>query len=106
MSFPAIRNLKPARALPLDDDLAVPFAGFDLANVSARAVNLLGDQGRALTAVGFFASRNVFASVDANFCRCGIEVGLKHNCEVKIVQRCTIIMSVSNVHGPLGNGSV
>jgi hypothetical protein len=35
-----------ARTLPLDNDLAVPPAQFDLANVSARAVNLFGDQER------------------------------------------------------------
>jgi hypothetical protein len=35
VSFPAIRNLKPARTLALDDDFAVPLAQFDLANVSA-----------------------------------------------------------------------
>lgn len=65
--------------LALDDDLAVQCAGFDLANVAARAVNLLGDQGRALRAAARSALRNVAASVDANGCRRGIEIGLQHN---------------------------
>jgi hypothetical protein len=43
----AIRNLQAANTLALDDDLAVPRAQFDLTNVTAHAVNLLGDQGRA-----------------------------------------------------------
>jgi hypothetical protein len=58
--------------------LAVPQAQFDLSNVAARAVNLLGDQSGALQASASRASRNVAASVNANGCRCGIEVRLKH----------------------------
>jgi hypothetical protein len=50
--LPAIADLKPALSLALDHDLAVAVAQFDLANVPARAVNLLGDQRRALPAVG------------------------------------------------------
>ena len=46
--MPAIANLKAASSLPLDSDVAVLRAQFDLANLSAGAVNLLGDQGRAL----------------------------------------------------------
>jgi hypothetical protein len=74
-----IGNLKTASTPPLDDDLTVPRAQFDLPNVSARAVNLLGYQGRALYAASRLALRNVAASVDANFCRLGIEVRLQHN---------------------------
>jgi hypothetical protein len=40
--FSSITDLKPARSLALDDDL-VHRAQFDLAKVSARAVNLLRD---------------------------------------------------------------
>jgi len=32
----SVANLKPASALALDDDLAVPLAQFDLANVTTR----------------------------------------------------------------------
>src|SRR5208282_401495 len=39
---------------------------------------LLGDQCCALQAAAGSARRNVFASVNANGCRRGIEVGLKH----------------------------
>src|SRR5208283_3961889 len=45
---PTIASLKTARALALDDDLAMLRAQFDLANVSPRAVNFLGDQSGAL----------------------------------------------------------
>jgi len=69
LSIPPIRDLKTARPLALNDDLAVPLAQFDLANVSARAVNLFGDQGRAFWASAFFTSRCAFASVDAEGCR-------------------------------------
>ena len=41
-------------------------AQFDLANVSACPINLLGDQGRALQTVARSALRDVFAAVDAN----------------------------------------
>ncbi len=46
--IPPITNLKTARALALDDGLAVPRAQFDLANVTTGSIDLLGDQGRAL----------------------------------------------------------
>jgi len=39
----AVANLKPAKALAVDDDLAVSLAQFDLANMATRAVNFLGD---------------------------------------------------------------
>jgi hypothetical protein len=76
--FASVADLKPPRLLALDDDLAVALAQFDLANVSARAVNLLGDQSRALDAAARFALRNVAASVDAKSRGRGIEIGLKH----------------------------
>jgi hypothetical protein len=41
-------DLKAARTFALDYDFAVRRAQFDLANVSAGAVNLLGDWSRAL----------------------------------------------------------
>lgn len=44
-----IANLKRARMLALDDDMAVLRAQFDLPNVSASGVHLLGDQAGALT---------------------------------------------------------
>jgi hypothetical protein len=74
----AIRNVGAAVTLALDDDFAVQRAQFDLANVPARAVNLLGDQGRALRAAASFASRHVPASVDANGRWRGVEIGLEH----------------------------
>jgi hypothetical protein len=74
----AIRNLKTARTLALDDNFAMQPAQFDLANVAASGIDLLRDQGRAFRASARFALRNVTASVDANFCRSGIEVRLKH----------------------------
>jgi hypothetical protein len=75
---PPIADLKPAIPLALDDDFAVPLAQFDLAIMSARAVNLLSDQSRALPAVGLSAFHEIAASVDAKGRRCGIEIGLKH----------------------------
>ncbi len=65
-------------ALALDDDLAVQRTQFDLAKVSASPVNFLGDQSRALQASAGSALRNVFASVDADRRRSGIEIGLEH----------------------------
>jgi hypothetical protein len=74
---PPIANLEAARPLALDDDLAAQKAQFDLANVTARAVNLLGDQRRAIQASASLALHNVFASVDAKSRRRGIEVRQK-----------------------------
>jgi hypothetical protein len=45
---PSVANLKTARALAFDDDLAVRRAQFDLADVAASSIDLLRDQGRAL----------------------------------------------------------
>jgi hypothetical protein len=100
--IPAIRNLQSATPLALDDDLAVVRAQFDLSNVTARAVNLLGDQSRALQAAGLLALRDVAASMDAEGLRLGIEIGLEHKREVKDCPDCTLVMSPRNVHGPLG----
>ena len=55
VSFPAIRNLQAAGSLALYDDLAGSRIQFDLANVAAGAVNLLGYESSALAAVGLFA---------------------------------------------------
>jgi len=74
----SIADLQPASTFTLDDDFAVTQAQFDLANVAARAVNLLGDHGRALRASARFALRDVAASMDAESLRFGIKVGLKH----------------------------
>jgi hypothetical protein len=38
--FPPVGNLKPSHPLALDDDLAVPLAQFDLANVTPRLCGL------------------------------------------------------------------
>ena len=46
--------------------------------MATRCVDLFSDHGLALQATASFALRNVAALVDANFCRSGIEVGLKH----------------------------
>jgi hypothetical protein len=78
MDFSPVANLKPARALAPDDDLAVHRAQLDLANVAPSNIDFLRNQGRAYHAAAGFALRHVAASVDANFCRNGIEVRLKH----------------------------
>jgi hypothetical protein len=75
---PSVANLKPARALALDDDLAMQRAEFDLANVTTSSIDLLRNQRRALVATACSARRNVFASVNANGGRRGVEIGLKH----------------------------
>ncbi len=76
--MPAIRNLQASRSLPLDDDIAVPRAQLDLPNMSTGAVNLLGDQRRALPAPELFTFRDVAATMDAESPGRGIEVGLQH----------------------------
>jgi hypothetical protein len=58
--------------------LAVPLAEFDLSNVTTRRIYLFRYQRRAVQAGARFARRDVFASVDANGRRGGIEIGLKH----------------------------
>ena len=45
---PSIANLKTARTLALDHDIAVQRAQFDLANVAASGIDLFRNQGRAL----------------------------------------------------------
>ena len=52
--------------------------------MSAGAINLLGDQGRALQAAASLASRHVAASVNAKRGRCGIEIGLQHKCRERV----------------------
>jgi hypothetical protein len=74
----SVANLKPARSFARDDNFAVLRAQFDLANVTASGIDLLRDQRRALETTTRSALRNVFASVNANFCRRGVEVGLQH----------------------------
>src|SRR5208337_645890 len=74
----SVGNFKAARTLPLDNNFAVQQTQFDLPNVTTSHIRLLGDQRCALQAAAGSARRNVFASVYANGCRRGIEVGLKH----------------------------
>ena len=50
----------------------------DGVNVTASDIDLLRDQGRAGKAAAFLAFGEVAASVDAKFCRRGIEIGLQH----------------------------
>ena len=78
---PSVANLKTARTLALDDELAVRRAQFDLANVTPSGIDFFSDQGRALQAAARSARRNVSASVDADGRRLGIEIGLKHSKE-------------------------
>lgn len=59
-------DLQAEFALALNDDFAVLRAQFDFSDVSARAVNLLGDQSRAFRAAARYALRHVSASMDAN----------------------------------------
>jgi hypothetical protein len=73
-----IKNLKPARTLTGGDNLGVALAALDLPNVAAGIVDLLRDQGRTPRTSASFAGRNVAASVNADGCRLGIEVGLEH----------------------------
>jgi len=75
---PSVTNLKTASPFALDDDFAVQRAQFDLSNVTTGRINLLRDQGRAPRASARSARQKIAASVDANRCRCGIEVLLKH----------------------------
>lgn len=49
-AFLPVANLKPARALAPDDDLALQRAQFDLPNVTASSIDLLRSQRRALQA--------------------------------------------------------
>jgi hypothetical protein len=74
----SIGNFKPATTLPLDNNFAVQQTQFDLPSVTTSHIRLFGDQCCALQAAAGAATRNVFASVDANGCRRWIEVGLKH----------------------------
>ena len=78
---PSVANLKAARPLARNDDLAVPQAQFDLSNVSASAVNFLGDESRSLLASELFTPRIVSAPMNANGRRRGIEIWLKHDRE-------------------------
>jgi len=75
---PPVANLKTASPLALDDDLAVQRTQFDLADVTASGIDFLSDQRCALKATARSALRNEFAAVNTNFCRCGVEVRLKH----------------------------
>lgn len=75
---PSIADLQTARLLALDDDLAVQRAQFYLANVTTSGIDFFRNQGRAFWAGARSALRNVTASVDANGCRRGVEIGLKH----------------------------
>ena len=75
---PPIRNLHPALALTLDDDLAVPRAQFDLPHVAASAVDLLGNGRCGLSTRPRSALRDVLNRVESDGDRLGIEVGLKH----------------------------
>jgi len=75
---PPIADLQTACTLALDDDLAVPRAKFDLANMAPGATNLLGNKSRAGKAVAGLASRNVVAMMDADGRWFGIEIRLKH----------------------------
>lgn len=70
--FPAIGDLEAAGSLALHDDLAVPGTQFDLSAVTAGAVNLLGNLGRAGEKASGFAFGDVAAFVDADGCRGGI----------------------------------
>jgi hypothetical protein len=74
----SVGNLKTARPLALDNDLAVERAQFDLPNVTASDVNLFRDQRCALQAATGLALRNVLAAMYHNRSRCGIEVWLEH----------------------------
>lgn len=74
----SVGNFEPARTLPLDNNSAMPQTQFDLPNVTTSHIRLLSDQCCALQAAAGSARRNVFASVDPNGCRRGIEVGLEH----------------------------
>jgi len=73
-----VGNLKTARPLALDDHHAVQRAQFDLPNVTASNIGLLGDHRRALQAATGLALQNVFAAMNLNRSRCGVEVWLEH----------------------------
>jgi hypothetical protein len=63
----------------------VAIAELNLPNVTSGIVDLFRDHGRTPRASTGFARRNVAASVNANGCRLGIEVGLEHR--LAIMQR-------------------
>ena len=70
----SIGNLQASSSLAIDDGVAVPCAQFDLCNVSAGAVNLLGDKSRALPASQLLTFRDVAAPMDAESFRRGVKV--------------------------------
>jgi hypothetical protein len=72
------RYRQAAGTLALNDDLAVPLAQFDLSNMAAGGVNLLGDQGRAGNATASLAFGDVTASVDAYCSGFGLKIRLEH----------------------------
>lgn len=74
----SVANLKSARLLALDDDLAVRHSQFDLADVTASIADLLRNQRRAFVTTVRSELRNVFAAVDANGRGGGTEVGSQH----------------------------
>jgi len=66
------------------NDVAVPRAQFDLANMAAGRVCLFCDQGRAFRAAASLAARNVAARMNTNARRCGIKIRLKHASDGKV----------------------
>jgi len=78
LSVTTITNLEAAGAFALDHDFTVPQAQFDLANMSACAVNFLGNESRALPASELLTFRDVAASMDAESSGRGVEVGMQH----------------------------
>jgi hypothetical protein len=94
-------DLQAASTFALDDDFAVQRAQFDLANVSAGAVNLLGYLGRALQTTASFVLQDAAASVDANRRRFGVEVRLKHTpgCPTSAVAGCRLRRTEAAVSG-------
>src|ERR1700735_3479439 len=74
----SVGNLQTARALASDNNFAMLRAQFDLPNMTARGIDLLRNQSRAHQAVACSAPRNIAASVNTDFYRRRIEIGLQH----------------------------
>ena len=78
---PTIRFLQAARSSALDNNIAVPLAQLDLANMAAGAVNLLSYESRARQASALFAFRDVPIATDSDSRGRGIEVGCSMACD-------------------------
>jgi hypothetical protein len=97
-----VGNLQTASAFPLDHNFAVKRAQLDLPNVTASNIGLFGDKGGALQAAAGLALRNVFAAVNEDRCRCGIEVRLEHEPTMRLGDERFKALRGVGIAGPSG----